>query len=84
MGSPKAKKVFEDNLNYLRERDRQVPPYPIKFSRGLFEFNRGNRGGDVGDSESASASIIAMKSPAPMTAKSSLVRLFVILIIAGR
>lgn len=34
----KAKKAFEDNLNHLREKEKQVPAYVINLSRGLFEL----------------------------------------------
>ena len=34
----KAKKAFEDNLNHLREKEKQVPAYVVNLSRGLFEL----------------------------------------------
>jgi esterase/lipase superfamily enzyme len=34
----KAKKAFEDNLNHLREKEKQVPVYVVNLSMGLFEL----------------------------------------------
>ena len=34
----KAKKAFEDNLNHLRGKEKQVPAYVVNLSRGLFEL----------------------------------------------
>jgi hypothetical protein len=34
----KAKRAFEDNLNHLGEKDKQVPRYIVNLSRGLFEL----------------------------------------------
>lgn len=36
----KAKKAFEDNLNHLREKEKQVPAYVVNLSRELFELTQ--------------------------------------------
>ena len=40
----KAKKSFEDNLNHLREKEKQVPAYVVNLSTGLFELTEAIEG----------------------------------------
>jgi hypothetical protein len=35
-----AKKAFEDNLNHLRPKEKEVPAYVVNLSRGLFELTQ--------------------------------------------
>ena len=52
----KAKKAFEDNLNHLREKEKQVPAYVVNLSRGLFELTEVSRR-DLGDPKSCSKAL---------------------------